>query len=125
MIDGWGVPWLAILVDGSIRWGIVLSALAVWFALRPPRRAATRHLLCVSALAAASNDSWRMTCRSHSRARPPYDHCSSSPSRSPSPWASAAFASEATRPCRRTTTQRSRPPRRPCFRPAKGRLRVN
>ncbi|APW63795.1 carboxypeptidase regulatory-like domain-containing protein [Paludisphaera borealis] len=54
MTDRWVVPWLALLVDGSIRWGIVLAVLAVWFALRPPRRAATRHLLCVSALAAGA-----------------------------------------------------------------------
>ena len=54
MIDRWISSWLAVLVDGSIRWGIVLSMLAVWFALRPPRRAATRHLLCVSALAAGA-----------------------------------------------------------------------
>jgi len=52
MTDRWVVPWLMLLVDGSIRWGIVLAALAAWFALRPPKRAATRHLLCISALAA-------------------------------------------------------------------------
>jgi hypothetical protein len=32
MTDRWVVPWLALLVDGSIRWGIVLAVLAVWVA---------------------------------------------------------------------------------------------
>jgi hypothetical protein len=52
LTDRWVVPWLAILADWSIRWGIVLAPLAVWFALRPPRRTAIRSLLCLSALAA-------------------------------------------------------------------------
>ena len=46
------VPWLAFLAEWSARWGLVLAALALWLALRPPRRAATRHLLCAVALAA-------------------------------------------------------------------------
>ncbi len=50
--DVWVAPWLALLADWSIRWGLVLAVLAVWFALRPPRSAATRYLLCSSALAA-------------------------------------------------------------------------
>ncbi|OJW24989.1 MAG: hypothetical protein BGO49_01785 [Planctomycetales bacterium 71-10] len=38
------------LADVSIRWGLLILALAAWFAIRPPRRAATRHLLCVAAM---------------------------------------------------------------------------
>jgi protocatechuate 3,4-dioxygenase beta subunit len=52
LTDAWINPGLAILVDWSIRWGIVLAVLAAWFRLRPPRRAETRHLLCLSALVA-------------------------------------------------------------------------
>ncbi|MFI5455562.1 MAG: carboxypeptidase regulatory-like domain-containing protein [Isosphaerales bacterium] len=52
LTDLWVVPWLAFLADWSVRWGLVLAALSLWFALRPPRRAATRHLLCAVALAA-------------------------------------------------------------------------
>ena len=52
LADHWALPWLATLADWSIRWGVVLAALAAWLALRPPRRAATRHLLCLSALVA-------------------------------------------------------------------------
>ena len=46
------VAWLGLLVDWSIRWGLVLAALAVWFALRPPRRAAIRYALCAAGLGA-------------------------------------------------------------------------
>jgi len=52
LTDVWVVPSLAFLAGWSVRWGLVLAALGVWFALRPPRRAATRHLLCAVALAA-------------------------------------------------------------------------
>lgn len=45
------VPWLGFLAEWSARWGLVLMALALWLILRPPRRAATRHLLCAVALA--------------------------------------------------------------------------
>src|SRR5262249_13059247 len=45
------VPGLALLADWSVRWGLLLAALALWFLLRTPRRAATRHLLCALALA--------------------------------------------------------------------------
>ncbi len=40
------------LVDVSIRWGLLIVALGVWFAIRPPRRTATRSALCVAALLA-------------------------------------------------------------------------
>lgn len=40
------------LADVSIRWGLLILALAAWLAIRPPRRAATRHMLCVAALLA-------------------------------------------------------------------------
>ena len=35
----WVVPWLAFLADWSVRWGVILLILALWFALalRPPR----------------------------------------------------------------------------------------
>ncbi len=49
--SGWAVPWLIFLAEWSIRWGIVIGVLAVWLAVRPPRRTALRHLLCLAALA--------------------------------------------------------------------------
>ncbi len=52
MTDTWVIPWLEFLVGWSLRWGLLLAALAFWLALRPPRRAATRHLLCLAALGA-------------------------------------------------------------------------
>ena len=52
LTDRWVVPGLALLADWSIRWGVVLAMLAVWLILRPPRRAATRHLLCLATLVA-------------------------------------------------------------------------
>ena len=48
----WIVPSLLFLVDWSLRWGLVLAALAFWFAARPPRRAASRYTLCAAGLAA-------------------------------------------------------------------------
>jgi hypothetical protein len=48
----WIVPWLVFLTDWSVRWGLVLAALALWFAVRPPRRAATRHAVCAAGLVA-------------------------------------------------------------------------
>jgi beta-lactamase regulating signal transducer with metallopeptidase domain len=44
-----GLAWLA---EWSIRWGVLIALLAAWFAVCPPRRAATRHLLSVVALMA-------------------------------------------------------------------------
>jgi protocatechuate 3,4-dioxygenase beta subunit len=52
LIDGWVIPGLALLAGWSVRWGVGLAALAAWFAVRPPRRAATRHRVCAAALAA-------------------------------------------------------------------------
>ena len=52
LTDRWVVPWLAFVTDWSIRWGVVLAVLAAWLVLRPPRRAATRHLLCFATLVA-------------------------------------------------------------------------
>lgn len=46
------VAWAVFLADWSIRWGLVVAALAAWFAVRPPRRAATRHALCAAGLLA-------------------------------------------------------------------------
>lgn len=51
LTEHWVVPWLSILADWSIRWGLVNGAPAAWLAF-PPRRAATRHLLCVAAIVA-------------------------------------------------------------------------
>jgi beta-lactamase regulating signal transducer with metallopeptidase domain len=50
LADRWVVPWLAFLAEWSVRWGLVLAVLTIWFALRPPRRAAVRHLLCAVGL---------------------------------------------------------------------------
>jgi len=50
--DRWVIPLLVLLADWSVRWGLVLAALALWLALRPPRLAGTRHTLCLVALAA-------------------------------------------------------------------------
>jgi len=52
LTDRWVVPWLALLTEWSVRWGVILVVLAAWFFLRPPRRAATRHLLCLATLVA-------------------------------------------------------------------------
>ena len=52
LIDRWVVPGLWFLGDWSLRWGLLLAVLAIWLTLRPPRRAATRHLLCLAAMAA-------------------------------------------------------------------------
>ncbi|WP_406698069.1 M56 family metallopeptidase [Singulisphaera sp. Ch08] len=51
LTDIWIIPGLVLLAEWSLRWGLVLLVLSLWFILRPPRRAATRHLLCVVALA--------------------------------------------------------------------------
>ena len=45
-------PALWFLAAWSIRWGVLILGLALWFRVRPPRRAATRHLLCGSVLVA-------------------------------------------------------------------------
>jgi beta-lactamase regulating signal transducer with metallopeptidase domain/protocatechuate 3,4-dioxygenase beta subunit len=50
--DRWAIPTLTLLADWSLRWGVVLAALMIWFALRPPRRPALRHSLCLAALLA-------------------------------------------------------------------------
>jgi hypothetical protein len=52
LTDRWIVPWLVLMADWSVRWGVVLAVLAAWLVLRPPRRAATRHLLCLATLVA-------------------------------------------------------------------------
>ena len=51
IIDRWIVPWLSLLADWSIRWGVLIAGLALWLAVRPPRRGATRYLLCAVVLA--------------------------------------------------------------------------
>jgi BlaR1 peptidase M56/Carboxypeptidase regulatory-like domain len=51
-VDGTLDPFLGFLADWSIRWGLLIVALVVWLRFWPPRRAATRHLLCATALGA-------------------------------------------------------------------------
>ncbi|WP_435020893.1 M56 family metallopeptidase [Tundrisphaera sp. TA3] len=51
-IDGTLDPFLALLAGWSIRWGLVILALAAWLRACPPRSAAVRHSLCLTALAA-------------------------------------------------------------------------
>ena len=52
LTERWVIPWLTLLAEWSVRWGVVIAMLAAWLALRPPKRTATRHLLCLAALAA-------------------------------------------------------------------------
>jgi hypothetical protein len=51
-VEGWVAPGLLGLAAWSIRWGVLIGALAAWFLMRPPRRAATRYHLALTALAA-------------------------------------------------------------------------
>ncbi len=50
MTDHLVIPALTLLADWSIRWGLLLALLWIVLALRPPRRAAMRYLLCLGAL---------------------------------------------------------------------------
>ena len=50
--DDWVVPWLALLCEWSVRWGVLLALVATWFAVHPPRRAGARHVLCWATLVA-------------------------------------------------------------------------
>jgi beta-lactamase regulating signal transducer with metallopeptidase domain len=50
LIDATLTPLLLLVVDWSLRWAVVLAALAVVLKVRPPRRPATRLLLCHLAL---------------------------------------------------------------------------
>jgi len=52
MTDHSVIPTLTLLADWSIRWGLLLAMLWILLALRRPRRAAMRYLLCVGALGA-------------------------------------------------------------------------
>lgn len=52
LAEHWLIPGLAILAEWSIRWGLVIGAVMAWLVVRPPRCAATRHGLCLAALAA-------------------------------------------------------------------------
>ena len=52
LVERWATPLLTFLAEWSLRWGIVIGVLAVWLAVRPPRSAAMRHLLCLVGLAA-------------------------------------------------------------------------
>ncbi len=44
------VPWLSHLAEWSVRWAVLIAILAIWFAVRPPRRTEVRLLLCQSVL---------------------------------------------------------------------------
>ena len=50
--NGWVIPGLAFLADWSVRWGILLALFLSWLAVRPPRDAASRYLICATLLAA-------------------------------------------------------------------------
>jgi len=52
LVDGTLDPFLGFLAGWSIRWGVLIVALAAWLLARPPRLATTRHLLCATVLAA-------------------------------------------------------------------------
>ncbi|MHB1560045.1 MAG: M56 family metallopeptidase, partial [Isosphaeraceae bacterium] len=52
LAEPWVIPGLEFLLEWSVRWGVAIAALAAWLALRPPRRAATRYVLCLGVLAA-------------------------------------------------------------------------
>jgi beta-lactamase regulating signal transducer with metallopeptidase domain len=45
-------PVLWLLADWSLRWGVLIVALGVWFAARPPRQAALRLAVCQLVLVA-------------------------------------------------------------------------
>lgn len=51
-IDAVVEPGLAVLAECSLRWGVLIAVLFVWLRFLPPRRAATRHLLCLVVLVA-------------------------------------------------------------------------
>ncbi|WP_165248180.1 carboxypeptidase regulatory-like domain-containing protein [Paludisphaera soli] len=52
MSDDRSILLLLWLADVSVRWGVLIGLLAIAFAIRPPRSAATRHALCAVVLAA-------------------------------------------------------------------------
>ena len=45
-------PWLIWVVDWSLRWGILITLLALGFTVRPPRQTDVRYVLCWSVLVA-------------------------------------------------------------------------
>jgi beta-lactamase regulating signal transducer with metallopeptidase domain len=45
-------PVLWLLADWSLRWGVLIAVLGVWFAVRPPRQAALRLAVCQLVLVA-------------------------------------------------------------------------
>ncbi len=46
LIDRWLEPGLWLLGDWSLRWGVLIAALGLWFAVRPPRQAGLRLAAC-------------------------------------------------------------------------------
>jgi HEAT repeat protein/beta-lactamase regulating signal transducer with metallopeptidase domain/protein involved in polysaccharide export with SLBB domain len=52
LIDTVVEPGLWVLAEWSLRWAVVVGLLAVWLRVTPPRRAATRYLLCLVTLVA-------------------------------------------------------------------------
>ncbi len=52
LVDGSLGPFSWFMAGWSIRWAVLIAALAIWFRVRPPRGARTRHLACLTAMAA-------------------------------------------------------------------------
>jgi len=52
LAESWAILCLTLLVEWSIRWGVVLAGLAAWLTLRPPKSTGIRHLMCLAVLAA-------------------------------------------------------------------------
>ena len=42
--------WVWTLGEWSVRWGVLIGMVAVWFIVRPPRRCETRHAICLALL---------------------------------------------------------------------------
>ena len=51
LAGGWAISWLIVLAEWSIRWGVVIAALAGFLIVRPPRSTEVRYLMCLAWLA--------------------------------------------------------------------------
>ena len=100
---------------------MLLAALAAWLALRPPRRAATRHLLCLAALTAGvllpAAPRWVVTVpRPRQGARAPavrFDPAPPPPDRLEDPPEGAGFAADPVAPAPPPVPVAARPRRDP------------